>query len=90
MAHSSTSDRGSRAGHSETQKGAPPNGSAAEDARHQAVQRAEELADRWAEQVGTYASSLTREFFRLAARAREEAQDIWAEAQAIRRGEREA
>jgi uncharacterized protein YggE len=53
-------------------------------ARQQAIQRAEELADRWGEQVGQVVSSVGHAFLRWAARAREEAEDIWAEAQAIR------
>lgn len=50
------------------------------------MRRAEELVDRMGEQIGHCASFLGREFLKLAARAREEAEDIWAEAQHIRHG----
>lgn len=58
--------------------------SAADEARRQAMQRAEELVDRWGEQVGQYVSALGHNILKWAARAREEAEDIWAEAQALR------
>jgi len=59
------------------------NGSAADD-REAALRRAEEMVDRWGEQIGRTASSIGRTFLRWAARAREEAEDIWADAQALR------
>jgi hypothetical protein len=52
----------------------------------EAMRRAEELVDRMGERVGQYATALGRGFLKLFARAREEAEDIWAEAQHIRRG----
>jgi hypothetical protein len=52
------------------------------------VQQAEVLADRLAEKVAGFTAALGRGLFRLAARAREEAEDIWAEAQNIRRGDK--
>ena len=58
-----------------------------DDARQQAMRRAEELADRWAVQLGQFASSVGHGILKWAARAREEAEDIWAEAQAIRQGQ---
>jgi hypothetical protein len=45
------------------------------------VERANELIEEWGERVGHWLS-------RASARAREEAEDIWAEAQSIRHGER--
>jgi hypothetical protein len=51
------------------------------------MERAEEMVDRIAERVSELTSVWGRKVLRLAARAREEAEDIWAEAQAIRRGE---
>ncbi|MCW3065150.1 MAG: hypothetical protein JWN32_2322 [Solirubrobacterales bacterium] len=42
-------------------------------------QRAEELIEEWGQRVGVWLSRVT-------ARAREEAEDIWAEAQNIRHG----
>jgi phosphohistidine phosphatase SixA len=46
------------------------------------AQRAEELLEEWGGRVGSFLASA-------AARAREEAEDIWAEAQSVRRGERD-
>jgi hypothetical protein len=51
------------------------------------MERAEEMVDRIAERVSHYTSVWGRKLLRFAARAREEAEDIWAEAQSIRRGE---
>jgi hypothetical protein len=45
------------------------------------VDRADELIEEWGQRVGIWLS-------RTAARAREEAEDIWAEAQSVRRGEK--
>jgi hypothetical protein len=50
------------------------------------MRRAEEMIDRVASQVGQFTSYLGRQILRLGARAREEAEDMWAEAQNIRRG----
>ncbi len=58
-----------------------------DDARRQATQRAEELVDRWAAQIGQWAAAFGHNVLKCAARAREEAEDIWAEAQAIRQGQ---
>jgi hypothetical protein len=54
---------------------------------HSSMERAEEMVDRIAERVSHLTSVCGRKLLRLAARAREEAEDIWAEAQSIRRGE---
>ena len=59
-----------------------------DEARRQAMQRAEELVDRLGEQVGQYVSAFGHNILKWAARAREEAEDIWAEAQAIREQQR--
>ena len=48
------------------------------------VERAEEMVDRAGEQVGRYAGRAGYELRRFIARAREEAEDIWAEAQSKR------
>jgi hypothetical protein len=45
------------------------------------TQRAEQLLEQWGQRVVRFVSAA-------AARAREEAEDMWAEAQSIRRGER--
>ncbi len=60
----------------------------ADEARRQTMQRAEELADRLGEQVGQYVSALGHSVLKWVARAREEAEDIWAEAEAIRQRQR--
>ncbi len=79
--------------------GARPNGAGAAQAASQAggetapapaspvTQRAEEMVDRLADRLGHYAGVVGQKLSWLFARAREEAEDIWAEAQAIRRGE---
>jgi len=48
------------------------------------TERAEEMVDRLAERVGHWTSVVGRKLLWLGARAREEAEDIWAEAQNIR------
>jgi hypothetical protein len=48
---------------------------------------AEELTDRLGEHVTHFASLVGGKLLWLASRMREEAEDIWAEAQSIRRGE---
>lgn len=59
-----------------------------EEASRQAMQRAEEMVDRLGEQVGQYVSAFGHNVLKWVARAREEAEDIWAEAQAIRERQR--
>ncbi|HEX3157569.1 MAG TPA: hypothetical protein VHQ45_03585 [Gemmatimonadaceae bacterium] len=49
-----------------------------------ALDRADEVVNRMEEIVGVYATVLGRRLQRLAARAREEAEDMWAEAQHLR------
>jgi hypothetical protein len=48
------------------------------------TERAEVLVDQWGERVGRFLSSAGYQLRKAAARAREEAEDIWAEAQTIR------
>ncbi len=50
-----------------------------------AMQRAEEMVDQMAERIGHYASVVGHKMLWFVARAREEAEDIWAEAQELRR-----
>jgi hypothetical protein len=57
---------------------------AAADTNDATMQRAEEMVDRIGERIGHYATVIGHEILRLGARAREEAEDIWAEAQHIR------
>jgi len=52
-----------------------------------ALQRAEKLVDHMGERIAHYAAFLGTKIKEFAARLREEAEDIWAEAQSIRRGE---
>jgi hypothetical protein len=61
------------------------NGRANQAAREQAVRQAEEMADRLLERAEYYASWLGRQVMKLAARAKEEAVDIWAEAEYLSR-----
>jgi hypothetical protein len=65
----------------------PTNGASAEVTP--AMQRAEEMVDRMAERIGHYAGVVGHKFLWLVARAREEAEDIWAEAQELRRQKRQ-
>lgn len=54
---------------------------------HSSTQRAEELLDSAGRTVGVFASLAGLRIARIAAFAREEFEDMWAEAQGIRRGE---
>ncbi len=49
------------------------------------TQRAEEMLDRAGERVGRFASLLGLRVRQVAALVREEAEDVWAEAQSMRR-----
>ena len=51
------------------------------------MERAEEVVDRLGQRAGQIGSEVGQRLLRLAARAREEAEDIWAEAQSMRRRE---
>ena len=66
--------------------GAQAQGEAEEGGGDETMRRAEEVIDRVADRVGQFTSYLGRQVLRLGARAREEAEDMWAEAQSIRRG----
>ena len=59
-------------------------GTAAGDTDHPALQRAEELVDHIGERIGYFTHMLGHRLRKASARAREELQDIWAEAQHIR------
>lgn len=48
------------------------------------MERAEELVDRLGERTGDFSSMAGLRIRKLAARAREEAEDVWAEAQSVR------
>ena len=52
------------------------------------TERAEALVDRLGGRLGFFAGLTALQLRRATARAREEAEDLWAEAQSIRRGER--
>jgi hypothetical protein len=60
-------------------------GSSVQETPSLAMQRAEELVDRMAECLGHFSAVIGHKIRWLAVRAREEAEDIWAEAQALRR-----
>lgn len=49
-----------------------------------AIERAEELVDRLGQRAGAFASMAGLRIRKLAARTREEAEDVWAEAQSVR------
>lgn len=49
------------------------------------MQRAEELVDQMSRTIRAYTSKVTLQILKGAARAREEAEDIWAEAQSKRK-----
>ena len=53
------------------------------------MQRAEDLFDRFGAQVGQAALVASTQLRRAIERAREEAEDMWAEAEQIRRGQRD-
>ena len=82
-------------GHREDASGTNGNGSAngaapaTEQGQRPVMERAEEMADRVGERLGHFASLIGRKIVQFVARAREEAEDIWAEAQEIRRRRRE-
>jgi hypothetical protein len=86
MQNSSTTGADPKAASAEPSNGMPGHATetAAEEARRKAMERAEEMADRLGEQVGHYVSVLGHGMLKWFARAREEAEDIWAEAQALR------
>jgi hypothetical protein len=54
-------------------------------AENPSMERAEELVDRMGQQVGHWTFLAGQQIRRFVARAREEAEDIWAEAQSMRR-----
>lgn len=56
----------------------------AEREERPAMERAEELVDRLGQRAGAFASLAGLRIRKLAARAREEAEDVWAEAQSVR------
>jgi hypothetical protein len=56
-------------------------------APNETVQRAEALVDQWGQRLGHVLSIAGEQVRKATARAREEAEDIWAEAQHIRRGQ---
>jgi hypothetical protein len=58
---------------------------AAENGAH--VARAEQLVDRFAERIAGFTSRWGRRVLWLGTRIKEEAEDMWAEAQSIRRGD---
>jgi hypothetical protein len=65
---------------SEPSAGAPAPPAAPESS----VERAEQLADRFAEKCAAVTSACVRKLAWLTARAREAAEDLWAEAQSVR------
>jgi hypothetical protein len=73
------------------EKGGTANEQHAASAPSAAVTRrehADEVAERFASQVAAVTAALGRGLLRFTSRVREEAEDIWAEAQDIRRGDK--
>jgi hypothetical protein len=64
---------------------APQDGAAELGMRENRMRRAEEMVDRMGERIGHYTTVAGHGILWFAARAREEVEDIWAEAQHIRR-----
>ena len=58
------------------------------DKERPAMERAEELVDRMGQRAGAFVSLAGLRVRKLAARAREEAEDVWAEAQSVRQAKR--
>ena len=56
-----------------------------EEARRQATAKAEQLVDQMGQRISQYTSMVGLQIQKAVARAREEAEDIWAEAQNMRR-----
>ncbi len=57
-------------------------------AERSAEARAEEVVDRMGQMIAHVASLAALRMLQIAARGREEAEDVWAEAQSIRHGKR--
>jgi hypothetical protein len=62
-------------------------GAGADTQERSSLDRVEEFMDQVGKKVGSFTSTLGKHLFRLGAHAREAAEDCWAEAQSIRRGE---
>jgi hypothetical protein len=67
-----------------TSPGENPEIARTEESGKPATERAEELVDQLAQRIGHFAALTALQLQRAAARAREEAEDMWAEAQNIR------
>jgi hypothetical protein len=83
--HTDTDRSASRAA---DQNGAQTNGATPDGQAKDRMARAEEMVDQLAEKVAHYTALFGRQILWLGARLREEAEDIWEEAQSIRRGEK--
>ncbi len=66
------------------EKSSPPTVAQAEESGRLTTERAEELVDRLGQRLSHFTSLASLQIQRAAARAREEAEDMWAEAQNIR------
>jgi hypothetical protein len=67
---------------------AAPAAGANEQPERSSIERAEALADRFSTQVAVVTSVVGHGLLRFLSRMREEAEDLWAEAQSIRRGDK--
>jgi hypothetical protein len=68
--------------------GAAPSGEETASEEKSSVDRVEEIMDQAGHKVGALTSQLGQSLFRMLAHARETLEDCWAEAQSIRRGEK--
>jgi hypothetical protein len=74
---------------SDSAPGESPGANCAQTDEKTSVDRVEEMMDDFGNKVGGFTSKIGQQVVRLAARTRESLEDFWAEAQCIRRGEKE-
>jgi hypothetical protein len=77
-------DRLDQPGASSQEKPGPPKAARTEEGGKPTTERAEELVDQWGKRIGHYGALTGLQIQRATARVREEAEDMWAEAQNIR------
>jgi hypothetical protein len=65
------------------------NGAVAQPVSRPPTERAEELVDHFTERLSYFAGLVGHKILQWVARAREEVEDMWAEAQHLRRGEQQ-
>ncbi len=83
----STKTAAAKNGSAKTARKAAPKKAAPKPVAQAAVHRAEDSLDDFGKRLGGFLASATTKLRKVAAVAREEAEDFWAEAQSIRRGD---